>query len=64
MCFFKFFYLIYHSKEVALLTIIHPKLLLADPMVDVMQEIATRVNISPFYVSFALAPLGKFDVLF
>lgn len=30
-----------------------------DPMVDVMQEIAFRVNISPFYVSFILAPLAS-----
>ena len=28
-------------------------------MVDVMQEIAVRVNISPFYVSFVLAPLAS-----
>ena len=27
-------------------------------MVEVMQEIAFRINISPFYVSFALAPLA------
>ena len=27
-------------------------------MVEVMQEIAERTNISPFYVSFALAPLA------
>lgn len=27
-------------------------------MVDVMQEIANRIHISPFYVSFALAPLA------
>ncbi len=27
-------------------------------MVEVMQEIANRVNISPFYVSFVLAPLA------
>ena len=31
---------------------------LLDPMVEVMQEIAVRVKISPFYVSFALAPLA------
>jgi len=34
-------------------------LLFSDPMVDVMQEIAVRVNISPFYVSFVLAPLAS-----
>lgn len=34
-------------------------LLFADPMVDVMQEIAVRINISPFYVSFVLAPLAS-----
>jgi len=27
-------------------------------MVEVMQEIANRVNVSPFYVSFVLAPLA------
>lgn len=31
----------------------------SDPMVDVMQEIAVRTNISPFYVSFVLAPLAS-----
>lgn len=34
-------------------------LIFADPMVDVMQEIAVRINISPFYVSFVLAPLAS-----
>jgi Ca2+/Na+ antiporter len=34
-------------------------LLFSDPMVDVMQEIAVRVDISPFYVSFVLAPLAS-----
>mmetsp|Transcript_4407 Transcript_4407/g.5395 ORF Transcript_4407/g.5395 Transcript_4407/m.5395 type:complete len:274 (+) Transcript_4407:438-1259(+) len=34
-------------------------LLFSDPMVDVMQEIAVRVHISPFYVSFILAPLAS-----
>jgi len=34
-------------------------LMFADPMVDVMQEIAVRINISPFYVSFVLAPLAS-----
>lgn len=34
-------------------------LLFSDPMVDVMQEIAGRLNISPFYVSFVLAPLAS-----
>lgn len=33
-------------------------LIFSDPMVEVMQEIAERTNISPFYVSFALAPLA------
>jgi len=33
-------------------------LLFSDPMVDVLQEMATRINISPFYVSFVLAPLA------
>jgi hypothetical protein len=28
-------------------------------MVDVMQEIAVRINMSPFYVSFILAPLAS-----
>jgi Ca2+/Na+ antiporter len=31
----------------------------SDPMVDVMQEIAVRTNMSPFYVSFILAPLAS-----
>jgi len=31
----------------------------SDPMVDVMQEIAVRGGISPFYVSFVLAPLAS-----
>lgn len=31
----------------------------SDPMVDVMQEIAVRAKISPFYVSFILAPLAS-----
>lgn len=34
-------------------------LLFSDPMVDVMQEIANRINLSPFYVSFCLAPLAS-----
>jgi Ca2+/Na+ antiporter len=31
----------------------------SDPMVDVMQEIAVRCHLSPFYVSFILAPLAS-----
>lgn len=31
----------------------------SDPMVDVMQEIAIRGHMSPFYVSFILAPLAS-----
>ncbi len=31
----------------------------SDPMVEVMQEIAVRASISPFYVSFVLAPLAS-----
>ncbi len=31
----------------------------SDPMVDVMQEIAVRAKIPPFYVSFVLAPLAS-----
>jgi len=31
----------------------------SDPMVDVMNEIAVRANIPPFYVSFVLAPLAS-----
>eukprot|EP00934_Nitzschia_sp_Nitz4_P008172 Nitzschia sp. Nitz4//scaffold7_size249615//189754//191625//NITZ4_001200-RA/size249615-augustus-gene-0.38-mRNA-1//-1//CDS//3329558511//8162//frame0 len=31
----------------------------SDPMVDVMQEIAVRGGLSPFYVSFVLAPLAS-----
>uniref|UniRef100_A0A7S2UGX4 EF-hand domain-containing protein n=1 Tax=Attheya septentrionalis TaxID=420275 RepID=A0A7S2UGX4_9STRA len=34
-------------------------ILFSDPMVDVMQEIAVRSNLSPFYVSFILAPLAS-----
>lgn len=34
-------------------------LIFADPMVDVLQEIAVRTNISSFYVSFILAPLAS-----
>mmetsp|Transcript_23350 Transcript_23350/g.32619 ORF Transcript_23350/g.32619 Transcript_23350/m.32619 type:complete len:572 (+) Transcript_23350:144-1859(+) len=34
-------------------------ILFSDPMVDVMQEIATRLGLSPFYVSFILAPLAS-----
>lgn len=34
-------------------------ILFSDPMVDVMQEIAVRANVSPFYVSFILAPLAS-----
>ena len=33
--------------------------LFSDPMVDVMQEIAVRAHMSPFYVSFVLAPLAS-----
>jgi len=31
----------------------------SDPMVEVMQEIAVKAGISPFYVSFVLAPLAS-----
>lgn len=31
----------------------------SDPMVDVLQEVATRINVAPFYVSFVLAPLAS-----
>lgn len=34
-------------------------LLFADPMVEVLQEVAVRINIPPFYVSFILAPLAS-----
>ena len=34
-------------------------LVFSDPMVDVMQEMANRAGISPFYVSFVLAPLAS-----
>jgi Ca2+/H+ antiporter len=34
-------------------------ILFSDPMVDVMQEIAVRLGMSPFYVSFILAPLAS-----
>ena len=34
-------------------------ILFSDPMVDVMQEIAVRAGLSPFYVAFVLAPLAS-----
>lgn len=34
-------------------------IIFSDPMVDVMQQIAAECNISPFYVSFVLAPLAS-----
>lgn len=34
-------------------------LIFSDPMVDVMSELAVRVNVPPFYVSFILAPLAS-----
>jgi Ca2+/Na+ antiporter len=34
-------------------------LVFSDPMVDVLQEIAVRCHVSPFYVSFILAPLAS-----
>ncbi|KAH8095972.1 calcium:sodium antiporter [Aureococcus anophagefferens] len=34
-------------------------LIFSDPMVDVMSEIGARTGISPFYVSFVLAPLAS-----
>lgn len=34
-------------------------ILFSDPMVDVMQEIAVRLGLPPFYVSFILAPLAS-----
>jgi len=34
-------------------------LVFSDPMVDVMQEVASRMGLSPFYVSFVLAPLAS-----
>jgi len=33
-------------------------LLFSDPMVEVLQDVARRVGVSPFYVSFLLAPLA------
>lgn len=33
-------------------------LLFSDPMVDVLQDMASRVGVNPFYVSFLLAPLA------
>jgi len=33
--------------------------LFSDPMVEVLQEVANRINVSPFYVSFVLAPLAS-----
>jgi len=34
-------------------------IMFSDPMVDVMQEIAVRIHMSSFYVSFILAPLAS-----
>jgi len=34
-------------------------LLFADPMVDIMNEMGNRMNISPFYISFVLAPIAS-----
>jgi Ca2+/Na+ antiporter len=34
-------------------------IMFSDPMVDVMQEIAVKLHLSPFYVSFILAPLAS-----
>jgi Ca2+/Na+ antiporter len=34
-------------------------IMFSDPMVDVMQEIAVRAGLSPFYVAFILAPLAS-----
>ena len=34
-------------------------LFFSDPMVDVLSEIGTRVNVSAFYISFILAPLAS-----
>jgi Ca2+/Na+ antiporter len=34
-------------------------LIFADPAVEVMTEIAFRINVNPFYVSFILAPLAS-----
>uniref|UniRef100_A0A7S2SXU0 EF-hand domain-containing protein n=1 Tax=Rhizochromulina marina TaxID=1034831 RepID=A0A7S2SXU0_9STRA len=33
--------------------------LFSDPMTDVLGELGTRINVSPFYVSFVLAPLAS-----
>ena len=33
--------------------------LFSDPLVDVLQEIASRLGIGSFYVAFVLAPLGS-----
>eukprot|EP00294_Goniomonas_avonlea_P015987 CAMPEP_0114551690 /NCGR_PEP_ID=MMETSP0114-20121206/6736_1 /TAXON_ID=31324 /ORGANISM="Goniomonas sp, Strain m" /LENGTH=569 /DNA_ID=CAMNT_0001736537 /DNA_START=19 /DNA_END=1728 /DNA_ORIENTATION=- len=34
-------------------------LLFSDPMVGVLSEFGTRINVSPFYISFVLAPLAS-----
>lgn len=34
-------------------------LLFSDPMVDVLSEVGTRIDVSPFYISFVLAPLAS-----
>ncbi|CAB9504076.1 Calcium-binding EF hand family protein [Seminavis robusta] len=33
--------------------------LFSDPLVDVLNEIANRIGVSPFYVAFVLAPIGS-----
>uniref|UniRef100_A0A6U4FF05 EF-hand domain-containing protein n=1 Tax=Phaeomonas parva TaxID=124430 RepID=A0A6U4FF05_9STRA len=34
-------------------------LVFSDPMVDVLSELGNRINVTPFYVSFVLAPLAS-----
>lgn len=34
-------------------------IIFSDPMVDVLSEVGTRTNISPFYISFVFAPLAS-----
>jgi len=34
-------------------------LIFSDPMVDVLSELGNRIDVSPFYISFVLAPLAS-----
>ena len=50
---------IMHKAFIMLLIGTSLVIVFSDPMVDVMQEIAFKLHLSPFYVSFILAPLAS-----